>query len=85
MSRSGVLHVHRSMKKNNHYWKYSYHKNGKLKSIYDRSLFALEKRVKSLNLSWIVKDEELYEENISKDLEKLDGFCLLDDTVFHQL
>ena len=75
MSASGILHVY----KNSLYWRYEYVKNGKLKTIYDKSLFALEKKVKSLNLSWIIKDEEVYEENISMDLEKLNDFCVLDE------
>ena len=79
MSKSGVLHVHSSMKNNGMYWQYQYMEDGKLKSLYNRSLFALEKKVKSLNLSWIVRDEEKYEENISRDLENMDGFCVLDE------
>ena len=81
MSGSGVLHVYRSRKRNNIYWVYKYIKNGKWKYLYNRSLFALERRVKSLNLSWIVKNDELYEANISMDLEKMDDFCLFDEVM----
>jgi len=79
MSSSGVLYVRKNLLKNGFNWQYIYTKNGKLKSIYDKSLFALKKKVKSLNLSWIIKDEEIYEENISRDLEEFDDFCVLDE------
>ncbi|WP_407391471.1 hypothetical protein [Methanobrevibacter sp.] len=76
MSSSGVLKVYR---KGNSSWVYNYHEEGKLKALYDKSLFKLEKKVKKLNLAWIIKDEELYEELISRDLEEYEDFCILDE------
>lgn len=78
MTTSGVLHVHRRMRKGTLNWEYAYTINGKNKIIYSKSLFELERRVKSMNLSWTVKDEDIYEDNITRELEEMDDVCILD-------
>ena len=78
MTTSGVLQVHRRIKKGIINWEYNYMIKGKNKIMHSNSLFDLERRVKSLNLSWIIRDEDIYEDNISRELEDMDDICILD-------
>ena len=66
MTSSGVLHVYKLNnypKKDSYGWKY----DGNRKSYYSKKLLSLERRIKSLNLPWIVKDEEVYERVLSDE------------------
>lgn len=79
MTTSGVLHVYMHNDRGVLNWRYHYHNEGKMKILYSKSLLKLERMVKSMKLSWIIKDEDIYEENITRELEEMDDYCILDD------
>lgn len=79
MTTSGVLHVYRHNDRGIIDWRYHYNLNGKMKTLCSKSLLKLEQRVKSMRLSWIIKDDDIYEENISRELEEMEDYCILND------
>lgn len=79
MTTSGVLHVYRHNNRGVLNWRYHYTLNGRMKTLCSKSLLKLEQRVKSTRLSWIIKDDDIYEENITRELEEMEDYCILDD------
>ena len=79
MTTSGVLHVYRHNDRGIIDWRYHYNLNVKMKTLCSKSLLKLEQRVKSMRLSWIIKDDDIYEENISRELEEMEDYCILND------
>ncbi|MBR0271176.1 MAG: hypothetical protein IJQ68_04185 [Methanobrevibacter sp.] len=76
--RSGVLNVyHRKTYSKKSYWLYKFEET----EITDSELFSLEKKVKELNLPWVILKDSLYESNISNDLAHDEGFSLMDDCI----
>ena len=76
MTSSGVLHVYKTFDeryKKGFSWIYDNNRN----SYHATTLLKLEQRIKSLNLPWIVKDDETYERVISSEWED-DEFNILD-------